>query len=191
VLAALLPAAPAAADSLRIETLAEHGVAAARVVYVGDERDNSVGIGLATNADISQGAPSPGKVIGFRITGDPARGELASAVPGCEPGLFGVQVCRVPAGTRSLAPRVYARGGRDTISVTVPRRGAIVYGGPGNDVLESCSDCGRKAPSELHGGAGRDYLQAAACWTADLAMTARSGRGCRVGSWAGPETTRS
>jgi RTX calcium-binding nonapeptide repeat (4 copies) len=130
----------------------ERAVAGARVVYVGDERDNSVAIGMARNRDISEAAPYPGKIIGFLVQG-------ASASLGCEPGrIQGDQVCRVPDGTRLLAPRADGRGGRDTIKVYVPRRGAIVHGGPGNDILEASCGCAAEVPSELHGGAGRDYL---------------------------------
>jgi hypothetical protein len=127
----------------------ERAVPGARVVYVGDERDNSVALGIARKQDISEAAPDPGKIIGFLVQG-------ASTAVGCEPGrIQGDQICRVPDGTRLLAPRADGRGGRDTINVYVPRRGAIVYGGPGNDSL---SVWATEVPSELHGGAGNDRL---------------------------------
>jgi hypothetical protein len=52
----------------------------------------------------------------------------------------------VPDGTRLLAPRVYARAGRDSIAIRVPRRGAIVYGGPGADFLSGPYKGGRVYP---------------------------------------------
>jgi hypothetical protein len=151
--ALLLSAAPAAADSVRLETVTEDGVTGSRVVYIGDERDNEVWIVPVRHVD----SLGPERPHGFLVTG-------ASSGPGCEaPDWPDEQVCRVPHGTRLLAPRVYARGGSDLITISVPRRGAVVYGGPGNDHFDGPygADGETLVPSEIHGGPGDDSFEAA------------------------------
>ena len=151
--ALLLPAAPAAAASLRVETVTDRGATGARAVYVGDGRDNLVEIYLARNEHIDSEARDPRKVIGFLVTGAPRS-------PACEAISEGEQVCRVPDGTRLLAPFVYARAGKDSIWISVPRRGAVVYGGPGDDFVGGPygADGETQLPGEIHGGPGNDDL---------------------------------
>lgn len=155
VTALFLPAAPAAADSPRLEIVTEDGATGARLVYTGDERSNKVTIGLARNEDLpGPELPDPEKAIGFLVQG-------ASLGAGCEPvGYESAQVCRVPEGTRLLAPRFYGRAGNDTVWIEVPRRDAIVYGGAGNDQLNGpfSGDEYTSLSSELHGGPGDDTL---------------------------------
>jgi hypothetical protein len=132
--------------------LARAATGGARVVYVGDERSNSVEIELARNAHVDWDAPKPEKVIGFLVTG------AASAGPGCEPNgtTEGQQICRVAHGVRLLAPRVVAGAGRDAVEIYVPRRGAVAYGGPGNDWVAGsyAADGQTLLPGEFHGGPG-------------------------------------
>jgi hypothetical protein len=154
IAALVLPAAPAAADSVRLERAAAGGESGFRVVYAGDARSNNVEIGLARNQDTSDpDPPAPDKVIGFLVTGASAGGS------GCEPGASeDTWVCRVPEGAPFLAPRAYGRAGDDGVYVAVPRPNAIVYGGPGNDTLggPESADGSRALRSELHGGDGND-----------------------------------
>jgi hypothetical protein len=149
-------AAPAAGDSLRLERVTEDGVRGARLVYIGDERDNFVEIGLARNEDLDYEAPDPRKVIGFLVT-DAAPSAACEAT-----GSEGEQVCRVPDRTRLLAPRVYLGAGKDVVYIEVPRRDAIVYGGPGPDVLDGPyrADGDTLLPAEFHGGPGNDDITA-------------------------------
>jgi RTX calcium-binding nonapeptide repeat (4 copies) len=155
VTALFLPAAPAAADSPRLEMVTEDGATGARLVYTGDGRSNKVTIGLARNEDLpGPELPDPERVIGFLVQG-------ASLGAGCEAvGYESAQVCRVPEGTRLLAPRFYGRAGNDTVWIEVPRSDAIVYGGPGNDQLNGpfSADEYTSLPSELYGGPGDDSL---------------------------------
>ena len=159
-LAALfLPVVPAAADSLRLQTVTERSVIGARVVYLGDEGPNRVKIDLARNLHVSEpNAPNPDQIIGFRVRG-------ASPASGCE--LTGAndyeQVCRVPDGRRLLAPHVYARAGDDRILIGLPRRDAVIFGGPGRDWLSGPvgPDDETGLPGELRGGPGNDDLSAA------------------------------
>ena len=67
--ALVVPAAPASVDSPRVETATGRGATGARVVYVGDARDNRVEIRLARNEDIDLEAPDSQKAIGFLVTG--------------------------------------------------------------------------------------------------------------------------
>ncbi len=156
VVALLVSAAPAAADSLRLETITEGGVTGARMVYIGDERNNRVVISLARNEDIDYQAPHPLKVVGFLVTG-------ASDGPACEltGGIEGEQLCRVSDGVRLLPARAYGLAGRDSITIYVPRRDAVIYGGPGDDSLAGPygADGETLLPGELHGGPGKDVLE--------------------------------
>ena len=126
--ALVVPAAPASVDSPRVETATGRGATGARVVYVGDARDNRVEIRLARNEDIDLEAPDSQKAIGFLVTG-------ASPSLACGSGRYegGRSVGR--DGVRLLAPRAYARTGNDSISIHVPRRAAVVYGGARKRVL--------------------------------------------------------
>jgi hypothetical protein len=153
LLAALfLPAAPAAGETLRVETDTEDGVRGARIVYFGDERRNGVEIDLAREESVNPDSPTPRKIIGFLV-----RGAAPSAA--CEPAdSEGEQVCRVPDGTLLLAPRAYGRAGNDSITIYVPRRGAVVFGGPGDDIFFGPyrTDAETQLPGEIYGGPGND-----------------------------------
>jgi len=157
--ALLLSAGPAAGDSVRLETVTDHGVTSARVVYIGDGRNNSVEISFAYDEYVNPDAPNPQKVIGFIAAA--VSGTALAAGPGCEPTRVNEQLCRAADGTRLLAPRAYLGGGNDGITISVPRAGAIVYGGPGNDLLDGpyrADDTLLR--SEIHGGPGDDYISA-------------------------------
>jgi hypothetical protein len=155
VAALLTSAAPVAADSLRLETTREGDAPGARVVYVGDDRQNSVEVQLAREEYVNPDSATPSKVIGFLVIGAPPG-------PGCGPEAYeGEQVCRVRDGIRLLAPRVYLRGSADFVDVRVPRRDAILYGGPGADTLYGPTRSDEtQLPAEVHGGPGGDDLYA-------------------------------
>src|SRR5262245_43912096 len=111
-------AGPAAAGGVRLETVREHGGIAERVVYEGDAGSDYVTIALARD--------------GFLVT------DLGSNSPGSgctATRTRGVYLCRVASDTKLLGPRMYGRGGDDTLEVDVPRPGGVVVGGSGSDTL--------------------------------------------------------
>ena len=152
-------AGPAAAGSVRLETIRQHGSTAKRVVYEGDAGADYVTIALARIEDLKDDSSAPRTLIGFLVTdlgpGSPGPGCSATHRPS-------VYLCRVSSGTRLLAPRMYGRGGADTLEVDVPRPGGLVVGGTGSDELWGPyeDDGETQVPIELHGGPGSDRLEA-------------------------------
>ena len=152
-------AGPAVAGSVRLETIREHGSTGTRVVYEGDARDDYVTIALARTEDLKDDSSAPRTIIGFLVT------DLGpdSPGPGCTAtGRQSVYLCRVSSDTRLLGPRMYGRGGADTLEVDVPRPGGVVAGGSGSDELWGPyeDDGETQVPIELHGGPGSDRLEA-------------------------------